>query len=524
MASDSQPSTIDITPSVSVYGTYRRLSYSPWYAIAEFVDNSTQNYYDHRTELLKAFERDRNHKWLRVEVSYDAEHNTLTISDNAHGMEIDELTRAVVLDRPPPDTSGRCEYGMGLKTASCWFGETWTIRTSRLESENEYTVSVHVPDLVAGRTSALEVQRDSASPQSHFTEIVIEGLYKPLRGRTLGRVKDQLGSVYRADLRSGEVEISWNGVPISFATPTILKETLDNGLKRTWRKEFSFDVPDETREKTLRAAGWVALRTPGSQRDAGFALLRRGRVIIGGPGAGYKPVEIFGQGNTFPSQRLIGEVSMDEWPVTQAKDSFDWHGGLEDDFIGGLKRICQDYVDKANGYRESDTREGVSEPIMDIVSGPLITVFGDSRFGLAVDQELKLPDPLPPDEVREADIAKLRGASKGPIIYRVNLGGSVWVFRLHWQDSLSDAHWMEMRAAQEDDVDVFLNTAHPFFSRYVNGRESLELLQKFVLSLALAERMARQTSSSGLISPSDFRIYMNKILRRAGEIEAEYGQ
>ncbi len=57
-----------------------------------------------------------------------------------------------------------------------------------------------------------------------------------------------------------------------------------------------------------------------------------------------------------------------------------------------------------------------------------------------------------------------------------------------------------------------------------HNRDSLALLQKFVLSLALAERMALQISSNGLVSPSDFRMYMNKVLRRAGEIEVEYGR
>ena len=34
---------------------------------------------------------------------------------------------------------------MGLKTAACWFGTTWTIRTSKLGSASEYTARVHVP-------------------------------------------------------------------------------------------------------------------------------------------------------------------------------------------------------------------------------------------------------------------------------------------------------------------------------------------------------------------------------------------
>ena len=49
----------------------------------------------------------------------------------------------------------------------------------------------------------------------------------------------------------------------------------------------------------------------------------------------------------------------------------------------------------------------------------------------------------------------------------------------------------------------------------------MEILQKFVMSLALAEKMARQTARNGLVSPEDFRVYMNRVLRRASAIEAD---
>ncbi|MYA50688.1 MAG: hypothetical protein F4045_05855 [Chloroflexi bacterium] len=510
--------TIDIRPAASVYATYRRLSYKPWYAIAEFVDNSTQNYYDHRADLIAAYRLEGNLGNLRVEVAYDSEQNILTILDNAHGMDTEELTRAVVLDRPPPDPTGRCEYGMGLKTAACWFGTTWTIRTSKLGSSAEYTARVHVPELV----DSVAVGVAPTEPETHYTSITIEGLYKPIRGRTPGRVKDQLGSMYREDLRSGEIEILWNGEPISFEEPSFLEENLHNGVKNVWRKGFAIAVPWESEGTTLRAEGWVGVRTPGSQRDAGFALLRRGRVIVGGPGEGYKPAEIFGQGNTFRAQRLVGEIRMDAWPVTQAKDAFDWSGGLEDDFIEQLKRACQDYMDKAEGYRERG--KPITQPVMEVVSEPLRRVFSDQRFGNAVHDELRLPDPPKTVEAERADTDKIRAASNGPVLYRLDVGTEIWLFRLHWQDQLSDAHWMQLNVPRDNEIDIFLNTAHPFLAPYLGNRDSLALLQKFVLSLALAERMALQISSNGLVSPSDFRMYMNKVLRRAGEIEVDHGQ
>ena len=522
MAVSNDHITIDIRPAVSVYATYRRLSYKPWYAIAEFVDNSTQSYYDHRTELQSLYKSDMNDKHLRVEVSYDSEKNTLTILDNAYGMEEEELTRAVVLDRPPPNRTGRCEYGMGLKTAACWFGTTWTITTSKLGSKMQYYARVHVPDLVESQQDVINVELGPEKPEKHYTAIKIEGLYKPIRGRTHGRVKSQLGSMYREDLRSHEVEILWNGEPISFDEPTFLEEDWENGIKNVWKKEICLTIPWESENMTLQATGWVGVRTPGSQKDAGFALLRRGRVIVGGPGEGYKPAEIFGQGNTFRSQRLVGEIKMDSWPVTQSKDAFDWSGGLEDDFIEQLKLACQDYMDKAEGYRERG--KPISQPVMEVASEPLRKVFGDRRFGNAIDEEIRLPDPPKPMELVRADTEKVRAVSSGPVQYRLDTGTEIWLFRLHWQDQLSDAHWMQISATHENEIDVFLNMAHPFFVPYLNNLGFLELLQKVVLALALAERMARQTSANGLISPTDFRMYMNKVLRRAGEIEAEYGR
>ena len=35
----------------NIISSYKRLSYDPWYAFAEFVDNSTQAYFDNK-EIL----------------------------------------------------------------------------------------------------------------------------------------------------------------------------------------------------------------------------------------------------------------------------------------------------------------------------------------------------------------------------------------------------------------------------------------------------------------------------------------
>jgi hypothetical protein len=249
--------TVNIRPESDVYATYQRLSYKPWFALAEFVDNSTQNYYDHRERLLREFQRVRPTAKLVIDIDYDGDSNSLTILDNANGMEIEELTRALVLNRPPPDTSGRSEFGMGLKTAACWFGETWTIETSRLDSVRRLRAQIHVPELVANKTEEIPVSWEPAEPSEHYTKITIEGLHNPIRGRTPSRIRDQLASIYRRDINSGEIEIRWNTETISFRRPPILEETSADGHVTRWTKPLSFNVAVDGFRHSLPVNGWV---------------------------------------------------------------------------------------------------------------------------------------------------------------------------------------------------------------------------------------------------------------------------
>ena len=513
---DGLPS-VNIRPTVSVYATYRRISYKPWYAIAEFVDNSTQNYYEHRADLMKFFSSKAHREKLRVLVDYDSRENILQITDNANGMDFEELTRALVLDRPPPVTTGRCEFGMGLKTAACWFGPTWSIETARLGSGRQLTARVHVPDLVGKLMEEIPVDQQSVPKDLHFTRVTVKGLYKKIKGRTTGRIKEQLGSMYRVDLRSGEVEIFWNGEAVSYEEPPILVEK-SGDAEYSWRKSLDFDVHHDD-GNLLHATGWVGIRNPGNQRLAGFALLRRGRVIVGGPGEGYKPEELFGQGNTFRSQRLVGELNLDQWPVTQAKDAFDWSGGLEDELIDALKSRCQDYCEKAEGLRVSAKALPASD--MELAADATKKLLASEQFSTSIQRELVLPEPVVSAEQAANDLETINQVSSGPIVYTLSLRGERWIIRLHWQGQLSDSPWMSVAYPDETTIDVFLNTAHPFFSSYFAQAGLLELLQKVVVAIALVEKMVRRVNPDGRIEVSEYRNLLNRVLRYIGDLERE---
>lgn len=512
---------INIRPSTSVYATYQRLSYRPWYAIAEFVDNSTQSYFDHRDELNPESPYGRRLPGVRVEVNYDSETDTLIVYDTAYGMEIEDFTRALVLDSPPKNRSGRSEFGMGLKTAACWFGTEWTIESTQLGSTRKYCATIDVLDLAQHRSETVAVEQEPIEPSLHFTRLTICNIRHPIRGKTTRRVLDQLGSMYRQDLRSGEILILWNGQPISFDEPPILSESQDDGSVRTWKQHVSFVVDHPNTQEQLPVHGWVAIRNPARQRDAGMVLLRRNRVIVGGPEEGYRPVEIFGQGNSYRYQRLIGELNMDAWPVTQAKDAFDWSDGLEDAFIEALKEVSQEYADYAEAYRSHAASERVTVLQMEKAAALTRRIFESDRFAESIAMEIEAPgdiisDPQPTLEPVPDD---LPAVSSGPISYSLGLGTATWCFRLYWQDQYSGAHWMQVSYPSDTEVNIYLNTAHPFFAAYLGQPGIIEVLQKMVVALALAEQMARRTSVDGRIYPADFRNLMNRVLRRAVELE-----
>ena len=153
MEKDFEIHELNIQPQAGVIGVFSRLNYKPWYAIAEFVDNSTQSFYSHQEELS-------GHGIDSVDVSieYDVDNDILTIVDTAFGMELFDFARAVKIDSPPVDKSGRNEYGMGLKTSASWFGNVWSVRSTQLGSDNEYYTEINIPELRQNNQNSVSIR------------------------------------------------------------------------------------------------------------------------------------------------------------------------------------------------------------------------------------------------------------------------------------------------------------------------------------------------------------------------------
>jgi len=503
---------IDIQPPSDVYDTFGRLNYKPWYALAEFIDNSTQNAFDHERMLRGRIGPDR--PLVHVRVTHDA--NSITVTDDAHGMNIEEFTRAMRLNMRPPDRTGRSEFGMGLKTAACWFGRRWTLTSSRLGDPVEYSVTFDLEEFVRSRPTTLEVKVRAVPADTHGTILEIAALRNRIYGRQIEVLKKSITSMYRSDLTSGRVVIDINRERLAWAEPPLHTETLPDGSTSTWRKPMSVDVVDPHTEIVHAVHGWVGIRDVMSRKENGFALLRRGRLIIGGYDAGWRPGEIFGQVGSARWGRLTGELHCDSFPVNFSKDGFSWDSGLEEALIDALAPHVSEYRQKADNIRRGD-RE-VTPKDLDQATREIEDRYaaGDLVRDLA---RMETPVPRAVDPAADAQLrSTLIQQSDGPSELRVPLpGGGHLLARLFLQSDRPGDDWMTPSFAKADEVDVFLNTAHPYVAAVSKDERSLHIVIQFALATALAEKRARYVGGE-TIRPDDIRMHLDTFLRHAAPV------
>src|SRR4051794_19135711 len=184
---------IQLQLGLDIIRSYKRLAYTPWHAIAELVDNSTQAYFNNRAALDQDFAKTGG--GLEISVVYDRDSGFIRISDNSSGMTLRELVHAMHVGARPANTDGRFKFGMGLKTAACWMGNRWTVRTKKLGDPVEHFVSVDVEKVADGDQDLPYTTIDTGKPDLHYTIVEIHDLNRPLHGRTLGKIRDFLRSM-----------------------------------------------------------------------------------------------------------------------------------------------------------------------------------------------------------------------------------------------------------------------------------------------------------------------------------------
>lgn len=470
--------TVPLQANNRIWLTYRHFPYKAWNAVAELVDNSVQSYSDNKPALNAQLKQDKDTLFVRIDHSTD---ELFSIWDNAMGMDLTDLDRAVQLAAPPPNQSGRSEFGMGMKTSCCWLGKRWTIVTKKLGTSTEYSVTIDVDSIAASDSHELPVKEKRAEKHEHYTRIEITELYPRLRTRSQGKTKSNLVELFRTDIEKKVMRLYWNGDELKPA-PIRPLVTEESGKRVTWKKSISFDVDG------LSVTGWICILGEGQRgrEHAGFDLFRRGRVIVGRP-LGYRPETIFGEArNDLLNQRLYGQLNLDNFPVNHLKDDFLWDG-REDEFQQKLRDKSIDYIDFARRYRPSKAKGGgsPSSAVVASTNEEIADELSEDEMAeqLEVIEIMEVPEE-PDPAVVEAKAARLRAQKIEPRIVEVGAR----TFRIYHPQEMPEADpYFFRQSVQDDAIDIFINDNHPFVAAKATDDSSYVMFVRMCIMDAIVE-------------------------------------
>jgi hypothetical protein len=489
--------SVGIRPNSSILTVLSHLNYKAWFAVAEFVDNSIQSYNANKERLQNL--HGENFK-LKIRISLDQKNSIIEITDNAAGIKGEDFPRAFRAAEIPTDRTGLAEFGMGMKTAACWFTHTWTVRSKAVDELVERTINFNLSDILAAKLEELPVQETPSGAEHHYTVLRLENLGKkfPVK-RTQKKLRDHLTSIYRCYLRSSEVELYFDDDKISlkYEDPEILfapNYSTPNSLPLKWIKNIDFEF-----SSGRRVTGFAALRQEGSTTHAGFSLFRRNRLIVGSYDEAYRPQEIFGNTNSYRYQRLFGELHVEGFNVSHTKDGFHWDD-FEEEFLTRLRDHLRDdsldLLKQADNYRTRPSKSALQPILKKAVtslsenmqeSGSHALTVKGAALGVASAKSGILP------------MADLIASESN---FDILVDGLVWKVTVRASVDPSITEWVRVAKISHqqlghlpiNDLTIDISMAHPFVQQFIGPKnENAELFLRFAVALALATEKSNQS-------------------------------
>lgn len=496
---------MQIQIGTEIINSYKRLSYTPWHAIAEFVDNSTQAYFDNKAVLDEVYRE--NQEKLNVSIVYDRdlEGGTLRISDNSIGMSLKELTDAMKIAVPTNNGYSRSRYGMGLKTAACWLGNYWVVRTKKLGETTEHEVTVDVKKIANGNVDLNHISRNNQPLDSHYTIIEIKNHNRKFYGQTLHKIKKFLSSMYREDIRNDLLQLEWQGETLLWEDPTLLIMELEG---EEYKREFNFDVNGKN------VYGWAGILEKGSRASAGFSIIVSGRVIKGWPDT-WRPSSLFGQfqgSNDLVNQRLIGEIHFDRFDVTHTKDDILWLDDEDEIVEKKLKESIGELAEFAKKYRKYEDERKPSETEVDVAVSEIQEELDSPEMADQIELE-----EIPAEEIIQFAKERIVESVKetNPIRIKAVLGSLTVSVYLVEDLSINDPY-VTVESSINSEVIVIVNKQHPHWSQLKASEGVANYLRHCIYDAISEWKAMKQTSK---LNPDTIKLIKDKLLRISFEIE-----
>lgn len=343
---------VNIEVGTGIIKVFERIDIENHQIFSEFIDNSFESFRENKAVLV-----DELHV-RKCEVKIEWTNDEIIIADNAFGMDEEAFKRALRLNAPAKSYAkdSLSKYGIGLKYAASNLGSVYTIESTQYGSPLKYTGTVDVDEWIAKNPKTMPVEViDDFAIDKHFTVITIKRLKHKFNEAEMKKIIERLGTIYSYFIDNKQLEIYVNNIKVEYTEPVLYRDTNGSEVMATFNKKFYFEG------KLYSFAGWIGVLNKGSTYGAGLNLIQNHRVIE----LNFRPKEIFGAGNDYRYQRLVGDVEFlgESWEVRVNKDGLVWKGtGLKERFIEELNKLPEVKKVQAEA-KERRTRENPTRKV-----------------------------------------------------------------------------------------------------------------------------------------------------------------
>lgn len=508
----SKIENVSIKIQTGVYGQFRNLKNTVWFALGEYVDNAVQSFENNKSRLQEVANGSYQ---FEVRINIDNENDFIKIYDNAAGIDLDNFQRAFEPANIPIDNTGLHEFGMGMKTASIWLADLWTVRTGALNEDEERLVEFDLKKVLAEEKEVLEVVNTTKELAKHFTEITLYQLSKNAPSNyQIDKIKRHLLSIYRKFIRKGDMKLFINDEELIYEEPEILKAPFYNNLlgeNIEWKKEINFSTGK------YKVNGFIAiLSTMSTSTLNGISLFRRGRVIEGSHDEKYRPKALCGQIGSPRYKRIFGELELEGFAVSFNKGSFQEQEDLEALMEALQTEISSkdfDLYTQAEKYIKPKTVESNIAVAKNIVNN-LKKTSDKEVLKTKLDASIKEIESKTLAANNEEFSKKAETIDSHEDIIEIKGEKYKLILELITEQSVSDLYSLIILDDElfSKKIVYKINLAHPFFTRFekLKKEEDYQPIMLIIRSLVLAEIIA---PSQGTKGAGNVRLNFNHFLR-----------
>ncbi len=502
--------SVKINIGSNMYSRFSDLPNTVPHVLAEFIDNALQSYYDNKSTL---FANNADFKLIvKIDIEWNEDNRAskIVISDNAAGISEQKYESAFMPAKTPEDNTGLNEYGMGLKTAVLWLGETWTVKTKALGENVERTVRFNLNEVTLNELEELPVETSYQEPSEHYTVITITDPTKnsPVK-RNLDKIRGDIASIYRKSLRTNEMQIFVCGEMLTFSEYPVLiaSPVWDNTASPIiWKKEVDFSF------RNYKAKGFIALLRDIDSTKNGFVLFRRGRVVVGAETDGRYFPKMSGSVGTFTYKRLFGELELEGFSVSFNKNAIQDKDNLEalmDALKSEIRTPEFDIFKQAENYRLNETKKVIKKLVkkhdQNVKKVETITINTQTKKPEAKLTQHPLIKESSTEEKHEQDQPEI---VLGETIDRYRIDGKTYKLNVEYVSSGNELFWSDINRIDEGVIICKINMEHIFFRHFGNPTDSVIALIK---TIAVSKFAAK---TSGNDTTAEMMEFFNELIKQ----------